>query len=115
VPPDAEKLAAQPGNDWFGSPALAIPKRQSSQQFDETLTYKPSKKQILYRGSVESIRILLPLAFILSSSWLFISYLHNVVEDNDWWVFVIALPFYFAGFVPGVEIPEPQALAESTE
>jgi len=99
VPPDAEKLAAQPGNDWFGSPALAIPKRQSSQLFDETLTYKPSKKQILYRGSVESIRILLPLAFILSSSWLFISYIHNVVVDYPWWVFIIALPFYFAGFI----------------
>ncbi len=99
VPPDAAQLAAEPGNDWFGSPPLAIPKRQCATPFDESLTYKPKQSQIIFRGMVESVRILLPLSFLLSATWLFISYIHNVVVEDEWWVFVLVLPFYFAGFI----------------
>ena len=73
VPPTTEQLNKEAFNDWFGSPAIGIPKRQDSQLFDTSKTFFPSRKMYLSRAIIESIRIILPQTVVLISSIYFIA------------------------------------------
>ncbi len=99
IPPSTEELEQNSAKDWFGSPAIAMPQRQKSENFDTSLTFNPSKTTYLKRATIEFIRIILPLTFILCSSWLFISYIHDVIVDDSWYMFLFYLPIYFLSFV----------------
>jgi non-ribosomal peptide synthetase-like protein len=99
IPPTTEALEANDAKDWFGSPPIAMPQRQKSESFDPSLTFNPSKKTFAKRAFIEFIRIILPITFILCNSWLFISYIHDVIVDDSWYMFVFYLPIYFLGFV----------------
>ncbi|MEO8885620.1 MAG: Pls/PosA family non-ribosomal peptide synthetase [Mucilaginibacter sp.] len=98
VPPTAAQLASTPANDWFGSPAIALPRRQSSGDFAASLTTKPSWQRRLARGIIETIRIVLPETVIICCSVLFIAYCHDLVKDRGV-LQVIGqlpkLPFYY--------------------
>ena len=41
TPPSVEQMAGNPGKDWFGSPAIALPRRQESNPFPPELTIHP--------------------------------------------------------------------------
>lgn len=99
IPPDAEELKQNNAKDWFGSPPIAMPGRQKSETFDDSLTFNPSKTTYFKRAFVESIRVIVPITFILCSSWLFISYIHDVILDDAWYMFIFYLPIYFLGFI----------------
>jgi non-ribosomal peptide synthetase-like protein len=45
---------------WLGSPAIFLPRRQESQQFDEDLTYRPRSSLVAWRFFIEYLRITLP-------------------------------------------------------
>jgi non-ribosomal peptide synthetase-like protein len=60
VPPRSEAQAARPGADWLGSPAIFLPKRQSGGQFPEETTFRPTRKRVLARLSIEFLRLVLP-------------------------------------------------------
>lgn len=99
IPPTTEVLETNNAKDWFGSPPIAMPQRQKSENFDSSLTFNPSKATFAKRAVIEFIRTILPITFILCSSWLFISYLHDVMANDAWYIFVFYLPIYFLGFV----------------
>jgi amino acid adenylation domain len=97
--PDADALREHPDADWFGSPAIALPRRQESQAFDATLTFRPSRSRWLARAGVEAVRILLPQSAILMFSVLFISFGTELVTTQPWYVAVPLVPVYYLVFV----------------
>jgi non-ribosomal peptide synthetase-like protein len=99
IPPKAEDIAAKPGSDWFGSPAIALPKRQESQSFPPELTVKPSPLRYLARAAVELIRIVIPETVIICLSIFLIAYGHDLLSDGPWWKFFLLFPLYYLGFM----------------
>lgn len=101
TPPSKEQLAKEEGRDWFGSPAIALPRRQASRTFASELTARPTPGRILARSIVEFIRILIPETVILICSILFIAYAHDLFVNNNGWVIAVRLPFYYLFYMGG--------------
>jgi non-ribosomal peptide synthetase-like protein len=99
TPPTKEQLAEANAKDWFGSPAIALPRRQASRTFATELTARPSPQRVLARSLVEFIRILLPETVILICSILFIAYAHDLLVAKPWWKITLYLPFYYLFFM----------------
>ena len=97
--PDSRALTAHPATDWFGSPPLALPRRQESQVFDASLTHRPSQARWLARAAVEAVRILLPQSAILAFSVLFISFGIELVTEEPWYIAAPLIPVYYLAFV----------------
>ena len=95
TPPDPEQLENTPARDWFGSPAIALPRRQESRTFPAELTLRPTPHRILGRSLVEFIRILIPETVILICSILFIAYSHDLLVEKRWWEIAYTLPVYY--------------------
>ncbi len=51
------------GSTWLGSPSFELPRRQESQYFDESLTYRPTKELYIKRWIYEFFRFFLPSLF----------------------------------------------------
>jgi non-ribosomal peptide synthetase-like protein len=49
-----------PETSWLGSPAIFLPRRQQSQQFNEDLTYRPRPSLVAWRFFIEYFRVTLP-------------------------------------------------------
>lgn len=99
TPPSPKQLADNTASDWFGSPAIPLPRRQESRTFPATQTSNPTPPRILGRSLVEFIRIILPETTILIGSILFIAYSHNLIVDKPWWRIALELPFYYLFFM----------------
>lgn len=99
TPPSKEQLAAGTARDWFGSPAIALPRRQESHFFPPELTTHPSPQRKLARATVEFIRILIPETVVICCSILFIAYAHDLVTDKPWWMILLQFPFYYLFFL----------------
>ena len=100
TPPSKEQLEQESSaRDWFGSPAIALPRRQASRTFATELTARPSAGKVLARSMVEFIRILIPETVILICSIFFIAYGHDLVVNNKWWEIILELPFYYLFFM----------------
>jgi non-ribosomal peptide synthetase-like protein len=56
APPDS----VEPGSSWLGSPAIFLPRRQVSEKFDESLTFRPPLRLVLCRLLIEFLRVVLP-------------------------------------------------------
>jgi non-ribosomal peptide synthetase-like protein len=98
VPPTTEQLQTTPAKDWFGSPAISLPKRQSSGDYPASLTTNPSPGRKVARFIIEGLRILLPETVIICCSVLFIAYCHDLVKDRSiQQIFreIPKLPFYY--------------------
>jgi non-ribosomal peptide synthetase-like protein len=50
----------QPGTSWLGSPSLFLPRRQTAEGFDESLTYRPPKRLVVCRLAIEFLRVTVP-------------------------------------------------------
>jgi non-ribosomal peptide synthetase-like protein len=124
TPPTKEQLADAKAKDWFGSPAIPLPRRQASRTFASELTARPSPQRVLARSIVEFIRILIPETVILICSILFIAFAHDLLKPYKigftpdweialfrflipakygaampWWEILIVLPFYYLLFM----------------
>ncbi len=95
TPPDAQQLEGAKAKDWFGSPAIALPRRQESRTFPAEQTLRPSPQRILGRTIVEFIRILIPETTIIICSILFIAYSHDLLVEKHWWEIAYTLPIYY--------------------
>ena len=95
TPPTPEQLSGDKARDWFGSPAIALPRRQESRTFPAEQTIKPGASRILGRTLVEFIRIILPETTILICSILFIAYAHDLLVEKKWWEIAYTLPIYY--------------------
>ena len=99
TPPSKEQMAADKARDWFGSPAIALPRRQESHFFPPELTTTPSPQRRLARAFVEFVRILIPETVVICCSILFIAYAHDLVTDKPWWMILLQFPFYYLFFL----------------
>ncbi len=71
LPPTKE---VEPGTSWLGSPAIFLPRRQKIEGFDETVTFRPPAKLVVYRLVIEFLRIVLPLTLT------YVLAIENIVE-----------------------------------
>jgi non-ribosomal peptide synthetase-like protein len=99
TPPDARQMADNNARDWFGSPAIALPRRQESNPFPPELTIRPKRRRKVARGTIEFIRIILPESAIICFSILFIAYGHDLVVDQPLWKIILYFPFYYLFFM----------------
>ncbi|WP_094570126.1 Pls/PosA family non-ribosomal peptide synthetase [Mucilaginibacter xinganensis] len=99
TPPDQQQMAASEAKDWFGSPAIPLPRRQESNPFPPELTIHPKPLRKIARGFVEFIRIILPESTIICCSILFIAYGHDLVVDEPLWKIILYFPFYYLFFM----------------
>jgi non-ribosomal peptide synthetase-like protein len=95
TPPSKEQLEDVHTRDWFGSPAIGMPRRQGSQTYPDELTITPKKRRRLARGTVEFIRIILPETAIICFTVLFIAYAHDLIIDEPLWKIVVEFPLYY--------------------
>ena len=95
TPPDKAQMAANDARDWFGSPAIPLPRRQESNPFPPKLTIHPNLGRKVARSLVEFIRIILPESAIICCSILFIAYGHDLVVDEPLWKIILYFPFYY--------------------
>ena len=107
IPPTPEQYNKESFNDWFGSPAIGIPKRQESQLFDDSQTFLPTRKIFFARATVEFIRIILPQTIILICSIYFIAYASELMYNESIGLILVQLPFYYLFFIgiPVLVIP----------
>ncbi len=70
----------KPGDTWFGSPPIVLPAREMMTRFDESATFRPSPLRRLGRAFVESLRIVLPMAFTICAGYLIV---YDVVRYED--------------------------------
>lgn len=80
--PENEQL--KPGQTWMGSPPLLLPAREEIVGFDDKLTFHPSAWRRLGRGTVEAMRIVLPLAFVIATGYLIVQEVMPLDEDESW-------------------------------
>jgi non-ribosomal peptide synthetase-like protein len=95
TPPDEQQMTDNKAHDWFGSPAIPLPRRQESNPFPPELTIHPKRRRKIARGTVEFIRIILPESAIICFSILFIAYGHDLVVDEPLWKIILYFPFYY--------------------
>ncbi len=97
--PGNEQL--KPGQTWLGSPPILLPAREHVGGFAESLTFRPSAWRRLGRGLVESLRIVLPLAFVIAAGYLIVV-LVMPLADEDLWVAKITGALAVAGCLFGL-------------
>jgi non-ribosomal peptide synthetase-like protein len=99
TPPSKEQLDADKSRDWFGSPAIALPRRQASYYFPPQLTTNPSARRRTARAMVEFIRILIPETVVICCSILFIAYGHDLITQKPLWQVLLQFPLYYLFFL----------------
>ncbi len=60
VTPSAHGDCTPDGSEWLGSPAFALPRRPVVGNFDESVTFHPTRKLYLQRALIDGLRILIP-------------------------------------------------------
>lgn len=98
TPPASERMEQETFTDWFGSPPIALPKRQQSQEFPPSLTIAPSRIRFFSRAVVELIRIIIPETVIICLSILLIAYGHDLLVDYPLWEFTVLFPLHYLAF-----------------
>jgi non-ribosomal peptide synthetase-like protein len=74
----------KPGQTWMGSPPLLLPARERVGGFAESLTFRPSAWRRWARGGVESLRIVLPLAFVIAAGYLIVVLVMPLADEEAW-------------------------------
>jgi non-ribosomal peptide synthetase-like protein len=96
--PDNAQL--QSGQTWMGSPPLLLRARERIEGFPLHLTFRPSWLRKFGRGLIESLRIVLPLAFVIASGYLIVQVVMPMTDDEDW--FAVANALALAGVLFGL-------------
>ena len=98
-PPEHPDQFTERGATWFGSPALKLPNREISANFDETLRFRPTKALVATRLAIEYVRVTLSLTVFLILFGLMLSALTRVMSAPEglWWL-LAAFPFIYLAF-----------------
>ena len=67
IPPASSKCTPD-GTEWLGSPAFSLPHRPKVGNFDNSVTFRPTKKLYFQRAIIDALRILIPGYIGLSSA-----------------------------------------------
>ena len=79
------------GQVWMGSPPLLLPARERLTGFDDSLTFHPSHLRRLGRAGVETMRLVLPMAFVIATGYLIVQVVMPLPEERGWVVTAAAL------------------------
>ena len=58
--PPSDSNCTEDGTEWLGSPSFALPHRIKVGGFDDTVTFRPTKKLYFQRAIIDGLRILIP-------------------------------------------------------
>jgi non-ribosomal peptide synthetase-like protein len=86
-----ENAQMESGQTWMGSPPLLLPARERIEGFDVSLTFRPSWARKFVRASIEALRIVLPLAFVIASGYLIVQVVMPLAEEEEWFEMIHAL------------------------
>jgi non-ribosomal peptide synthetase-like protein len=78
------------GQTWIGSPPVLLPARETVSLPDASLTFHPPRGRRFVRGIIEALRIVMPMAFIISSGYAMVYQLMDFWETGDWFTSAIA-------------------------
>jgi non-ribosomal peptide synthetase-like protein len=96
-PPDNKEKTVPAATSWFGSPAIAMPHRDQSGHFGESMTYRPPPKLVAMRLFIEIFRVFLPSTIFIILASLIITVtdiLQDYIHLNHW---LLLLPLLYAG------------------
>ena len=100
VPPVDPAEAARVDSAWLGSPAIDLPRRQTSTTFGEEATFRPPKRMILLRAFIEQFRVLAPVTGFVVLTSLLLTGMTEIEEAYSLSVAALSLPLlYFMGGV----------------
>jgi non-ribosomal peptide synthetase-like protein len=63
---------------------MLLPARETIVLPDASLTFRPTFGRRLVRGSIEAVRIVLPMAFVISAGYVLVYRLMELVDPEDW-------------------------------
>jgi non-ribosomal peptide synthetase-like protein len=81
----------KPGQTWIGSPPMLLPARECAVEFPQALTFRPTRWRKLQRGTVEALRIVLPLALVIAVGYVVVQLVMPIAEAGDWPGVAVAL------------------------
>lgn len=81
TPPNADM---RPKQVWLGSPAVLLPAREGDLGFDVSLTFRPSLGRWCARTFIESLRIVLPMSFVIATGYLIVHSVMPYAEEEEW-------------------------------
>lgn len=70
---------------------MLLPARETIETPDPTLTFNPPLYRRLIRGAIESVRIVLPLAFVISAGYVIVYKVMDFSDVRDWRGTAVAL------------------------
>ncbi len=100
VPPADPAEAARVDSAWLGSPAIDLPRRQTSTTFGEEATFRPPKRMILLRAFIEQFRVLAPVTGFVVLTSLLLTAMTEIEDAYTLSAAAFSLPvLYFIGGV----------------
>ncbi len=101
LPPTAPEEAAREDGSWLGSPAIYLPRRQTSTAFGEEATFRPPRRLVLLRAFIEHYRVLLPATGFVVLTSLLLTALTEIETETSLGFAAATLPFLYlaAGLV----------------
>ncbi len=73
-----------PGQTWMGSPPMLLAARETIESHDLALTFKPAPWRWMVRGTIEAIRIVLPMALMISAGYVIVYKVMDYADEGDW-------------------------------
>jgi non-ribosomal peptide synthetase-like protein len=92
--PAGDKVPAR--TSWLGSPAVLLPNRQTSAEFGAESTFRPTRRLIALRASIEFVRILAPASFFVLFTATLVLVNHQLAEVLPLWASIALFPVAFA-------------------
>ena len=80
------------GTSWLGSPAMFLARRQESEHFSETLTYRPTPRRYRARLAIEFLRMTMPASILATAAYLALMVISRVAATRSLVVVVLATP-----------------------
>ncbi|GIH16844.1 peptide synthetase [Rugosimonospora africana] len=90
LPPDD---GVTQGTSWLGSPAMLLPRRQSSGSYSEDQTFRPPRRVVAQRLGIEFFRATLPASLLSASIYLYLLALSVLANGRDLPVPALVSPF----------------------
>ena len=92
-----EDLPVKDGTNWFGSPAVFLPRRDINHDFSSERTYKPSRKLFCYRYFIEFFRVVLPSTFFIFMAGIITDVTSRMQIDRDLSELILWFPLLYIG------------------
>lgn len=92
-----EDLPAKDGTNWFGSPAVFLPRRDINHDFSSERTYKPTRKLFCYRYFIEFFRVILPATFFIFMAGIITDITTYMQIERDLSELILWFPLLYIG------------------